>query len=1075
MNLMTKRAKRKYPAISRQSELPSYPLSFQQERVLYLSELLPGSTLWNKISCKRVTGDIDPEALRQAVGDLIGRHTALRTRVSYENGAPVQTFDQTLEVIFQRIDGSSEEAELQDEAALRKLAEVCREPIDVCGDPLFQVIVVPMGGAGAAECLIILKLHHIISDETTFQLLWRDLKAFYNARMGVTGGEELKPLAVDYADYVHWQRATFDEAHTQEQEAYWLKQFQGELPVLDLPTDFQEPAQLSFRGALEIRALPGDLVKKLRSLCVRHKVIPFSALLCAYYVLLQKCSRQQDVVVGTVFSGRQYSSSLAQAAGFFVNTVAIRMEVDGEAAFDELLKRVHDKVDEAYYMQDYPFERLIQKLNPERRSVRNPLYRAMFNLVSSAKEKATFAGAEEAWEEPVLDATQVDLLLNIHQQDDAMEMRLEYNTDLFRRETVRHLMELYVNLLRKLVEHPEVQVKELDMLDPQERKKLLSEWTRTEADYPRDVCVHELFEAQAKKTPERVALACGERTMTYGELNAQANRLARTLRDNGVAAESVVGVMTERSFAMMIGILAVLKAGGAYLPIDPGFPEERKRFMLEDSGARVLLVPSGEAETAKGMPVPTLAIDERAEGESSNLSRVSVPSDLAYILYTSGSTGKPKGVMVEHGSLVNTLAHLQRSFPLEQEDAYLLKTSFTFDVSMSELFGCFFTGGKLVILEPGAEKEPARIIETIRRHQVTHMNFAPSMLQSFMDVVESKEAAPELQSLKYVFAAGEALGVHTAQKFYSLGLRASLVNLYGPTEATIYATGFAFAGGEELHRVPIGKPIGNMRAYIVDEHMNLQPIGVDGELCLAGKGLARGYLNQPELTAHKFVDHPFCPGEKLYRTGDLARWQEDGNIVFRGRIDQQVKLRGFRIELEEIEKTLLQHPSVRGAAVAVKEDSSGLESLVAYVLTDEEKPDEEWTGHLGRWLPAYMVPARYMRLEKLPLSTSGKVDRKALPSPEAALSSQPAEEAPVTEIERKLIEITENILNMQGIGVNDNFFRLGGNSLLTIRFVTEIESAFQISLTLMDFIDLPVIKDIAKIIEPMLPKAVPQA
>ncbi|KEQ27657.1 non-ribosomal peptide synthetase [Paenibacillus tyrfis] len=1072
---MTKRAKRKYPAISRQSEQPSYPLSFQQERVLYLSELLPDSTLWNKISCKRVTGDIDSEALCQAVGDLIGRHMALRTKVSYENGTPVQTFDQTLEAIFQRIDGSSEEAELQDEAALRKLAEVCREPIDVSGDPLFQVIIVPMGGAGAAECLIILKLHHIISDETTFQLLWRDLKAFYNARMGVTGGEELKPLAVDYADYVHWQRANFDEAHTQEQEAYWLKQFQGELPVLDLPADFQEPAQLSFRGALEIRALPSDLVKKLRSLCVRYKVIPFSALLCAYYVLLQKCSRQQDVVVGTVFSGRQYSSSLAQAAGFFVNTVAIRMEVDGEAAFDELLKRVHDKVDEAYYMQDYPFERLIQKLNPERRSVRNPLYRAMFNLVSSAKEKETFAGAEEAWEEPVLDATQVDLLLNIHQQDNAMEMRLEYNTDLFRRETVRHLMELYVNLLRKLVEHPEVQVKELDMLDPQERKKLLSEWTRTEADYPRDVCVHELFEAQAERTPERIALAFGELTMTYGELNAQANRLARTLRDHGVAAESVVGVMAERSFAMVIGILAVLKAGGAYLPIDPGFPEERKRFMLEDSGARVLLVPSDEGETAEGLPVPTLAIDEKAEGDSSNLSRVSAPSDLAYILYTSGSTGKPKGVMVEHGSLVNTLAHLQRSFPLEQEDAYLLKTSFTFDVSMSELFGCFFTGGKLVILESGAEKEPARIIETIRRHQVTHMNFAPSMLQSFMDVVESKEAAPALQSLNYVFAAGEALGVHTVQKFYSLGLRASLVNLYGPTEATIYATGFAFTDGEELHRVPIGKPIGNMRSYIVDEHMNLQPVGVDGELCLAGKGLARGYLNQPELTAHKFIDHPFCPGEKLYRTGDLARWQEDGTIVFRGRIDQQVKLRGFRIELEEIEKTLLQHPSVRSAAVAVREDSSGLESLVAYVVTDEEKPDEEWTGHLGRWLPAYMVPTRFMRLEKLPLSTSGKVDRKALPSPEAALSSQPAEEAPVTEIERKLIDITENILNMQGIGVNDNFFRLGGNSLLTIRFVTEIESAFQISLTLMDFIDLPVIKDIAKIIEPMLPKAVPQA
>ncbi|AKG35128.1 non-ribosomal peptide synthetase [Paenibacillus durus] len=1062
-----RQGKRKYPAIEHREERRDYPLSYQQERILYLDQLTPDGALWNKVSAKRLTGRLNAEAMRAAVEELAGRHAALRTTIELAQ-PPVQSFGPFSPEQFRLVDLSQGDPGSREQALAEWFSKECREPIAIReGDPLFQAILVQYG---ADEALLVLKLHHIVSDATTFQLLWRDLKTLYNRRTGAEAGE-LPQLGIAYGDYALWQKETFEEERTLEQEAYWLEQFKGELPVLDLPADFSPPPGISFRGGFEKLELPDELIGRLKAQCLNKRVILFSALLSAYYVLLHKCSRQDDVVVGTVFAGRHYSQELSRAAGFFVNTVAIRAEVDGELAWEDLVKTVHGKVDEAYYMQDYPFERLVRKLNPDRQHNRNPLFRAMFNMVTEAKEEGGFADLKETWQEAESDATQADLLFDIRQREGETAVWAEYNSDRFRPETVRRLLKMYANLLEDIAERPDARVKELRPTDAAEREKLVKEFNDTRAAYPPNKCIHELFEEQASRTPDRTALVFLEDTMTYEELNRQANRLARYLRDKDIAAGSVVGIMSERSFEMVISILAVLKAGAAYVPVDPQISAERRRYMLEDSNARLLLVHPAPDGADSG-PVPVVSIQEALASASSadHLEPVSHTEDLIYIMYTSGSTGKPKGVMVEHGSVLNTLFYMQQTFPVHSNDAHLLKTHFAFDVSVSELFGWFFEGGKLVILEPGAEKEPVKIVKAITEHGVTHANFSPSFLQAFLEDLKAR-GIRELASLRYAFAAGEALKPHVVRSFHEQVSGTELVNVYGPTETAIYATCHRLRQDTPEEQVPIGAPLANVQAYVLDRYSQLLPIGLIGELCLSGPSLARGYANLPELTAEKFAPNPYRPGERLYRTGDLVRRRDNGTLDYIGRIDQQVKIRGFRIEPGEIEETLASHPSILSAAVIAREDEPGRQMLVAYCVVhpDTEIPDEEWKRHLAEWLPSYMIPSAFIQLETMPLNKSGKVDRSALPAPGLNHDSKNESDQPISEVERKLIGITESILNISGINPNDNFFDLGGNSLLTIRFITEIEQTFGISLSLMDFIDLPVLAKLAKTVESLLP------
>ncbi|WP_150275298.1 non-ribosomal peptide synthetase [Paenibacillus tepidiphilus] len=1064
MGSMTKQ-KRKYtiPAVSEQGL--TAPLSFQQERLYYLSRLLEDSPLWNRVSVRRLTGQLDLPALQGAVKMLVKRHAALRSAVHWEDKELFQSFrdERGGRLTVSVLDASPEEP--KGEAVDRMLKEEWRLPIRPDKkDALFQARLVQ---TGEEEYYLILKLHHIISDATTFQILWRDLKVFYNTLAdGMV--RELPELKLDYGDYARWQREAFNDGNTLEQERYWKNSFGGDLPILDLPCDYPAPSQTSFRGAVTGLELPEPLLKRLAGICMKNQAIPFSGLLAVYQALLHKCTRQEDIIVGTVFNGRHYSKELAQMAGFFVNTVAIRQQVTEGMTFMELLGAVQQKVNEAYDMQDYPFERLIQALNPERSGAGGPLYRAMFNMVTKRREEWEFTGLSEEAVATEGEAAQTDLLFDVREDESRTMLYAEYNTDLFRESTVRHLLEMYVLLLEQIAERPDIQLQELSLASERDKRMILHAFNNTEAAHD-DLCLHQLFASSAAVRPEQTALQFKGTSMTYGELNAAAGRLASFLRMNGVGRESMVAVIGERCIETVVGIYAILQAGGTVLPIDPATPRERVRYILADSGAVHALVQKPEfgdiaAGPAKIIPIADLSVYE--EGPYAN-DNINSSSDLAYCIYTSGSTGTPKGVMLEHRSIVNTLTHLQRSYPLLGGDAHLFKTAYTFDVSIAELFGWFHDGGRLVILEPGLEKDPQGIMDAIVDHHVTHVNFSPSMLGTFLEATEKRDAA-EWDGVKVVFSVGEALKPYVVKRFFDRVHGTRLENMYGPTETAIYAVIHSAGPQDAEAAVPIGRPVSNMRVYITDSQLQLLPPGIPGELCLAGLGVGRGYLNQPGLTQEKFMNDPFVPGERLYRTGDLARWREDGTLEYLGRMDQQVKVRGFRIEPGEVEHTLLKHPAVRRAVVQVREDEAGQQRLVAYMVLAEQGQEGQWQEFLAQWLPAYMIPGAYVILDAIPLNTNGKVDYRSLPAPAAGLAEGTGNDRVLTYVEQKLIEITEEVLHLQGISINDNFFNLGGNSLLTIRFVTEIEEAFGISVSLLDFFDLPVLSDLARMIEPLV-------
>ncbi|ELW3043345.1 TPA: non-ribosomal peptide synthase/polyketide synthase [Pseudomonas aeruginosa] len=1009
-------------------------LSYAQQRMWFLWHLEPQSGAYNLPSAVRLNGPLDRQALERAFASLVQRHETLRT--VFPRGAddslaqaPLQ---RPLEVAFEDCSGlpeAEQEARLREEAQRESL-----QPFDLCEGPLLRVRLIRLG---EERHVLLLTLHHIVSDGWSMNVLIEEFSRFYSAY--ATGAEPgLPALPIQYADYALWQRSWLEAGEQERQLEYWRGKLGERHPVLELPTDHPRPAVPSYRGSRYEFSIEPALAEALRGTARRQGLTLFMLLLGGFNILLQRYSGQTDLRVGVPIANRN-RAEVEGLIGLFVNTQVLRSVFDGRTSVATLLAGLKDTVLGAQAHQDLPFERLVEAFKVERSLSHSPLFQVMYNhqpLVADIEALDSVAGLSFGQLDWKSRTTQFDLSLDTYEKGGRLYAALTYATDLFEARTVERMARHWQNLLRGMLENPQASVDSLPMLDAEERGQLLEGWNATAAEYPLQRGVHRLFEEQVERTPTAPALAFGEERLDYAELNRRANRLAHALIERGIGADRLVGVAMERSIEMVVALMAILKAGGAYVPVDPEYPEERQAYMLEDSGVELLLSQSHlKLPLAQGVQRIDLdQADAWLENHAENNPGIELNGEnLAYVIYTSGSTGKPKGAGNRHSALSNRLCWMQQAYGLGVGDTVLQKTPFSFDVSVWEFFWPLMSGARLVVAAPGDHRDPAKLVELINREGVDTLHFVPSMLQAFLQ----DEDVASCTSLKRIVCSGEALPADAQQQVFVKLPQAGLYNLYGPTEAAIDVTHWTCME-EGKDAVPIGRPIANLACYILDGNLEPVPVGVLGELYLAGRGLARGYHQRPGLTAERFVASPFVAGERMYRTGDLARYRADGVIEYAGRIDHQVKLRGLRIELGEIEARLLEHPWVREAAVLAVDGRQ----LVGYVVLESEGGDwrEALAAHLATSLPEYMVPAQWLALERMPLSPNGKLDRKALPAPEVSVA-QAGYSAPRNAVERTLAEIWQDLLGVERVGLDDNFFSLGGDSIVSIQVVSRARQA----------------------------------
>ncbi|HKV11036.1 MAG TPA: amino acid adenylation domain-containing protein, partial [Thermoanaerobaculia bacterium] len=986
--------------VSRDRDLP---LSFAQQRLWFLDRLMPGNPFYNLAGGVRLTGPLDVVLLRQSLQEVVRRHETLRTGFAEVEGSPVQKIVPGLALEIPVLDLSDLPSEVH-----RIARDQARAPFDLTRPGLLRVALLRLGDD---EHVLLWAIHHIVSDAWSNAVLMGEVAALYV-------GRPLPELEIQYADFAVWQRQWLSGETLERQLAYWRERLAG-APVVELPTDRPRPAVQTFRGATHRVTYGKPLLDGLTALARQRDASLFMALLAAFDVLLCRFTGQEDVVVGSPIANRT-RPELERLIGFFVNTLVLRIDSTGDPAFPDLLARVKEVALSAFAHQDLPFEQLVEELQPRRDLSRNPLFQVMFNLLNAPPPRAEVSAGLEMSALPAGEgAALFDLQAYVTETPEGLRLAWEHNTDLFDRATIERLSRSFETLLSGIVASPEARLWDLPLLSAEERNQLLLHWNDTAAPVPQPGTIHALFEAQAERTPEAVALVFEEETLTYAELNAQANRAAHHLRSLGVGPDVLVALRLERSVPAVVAVLAVLKAGGAYLPLDPAHPAERLAFLLEDSGAALELTDLEEAEDA------------------SNPTPLAGPGHLAYVIYTSGSTGRPKGVQVTHGAVVNFLASMARQPGMAAGDVLLAVTTLSFDIAGLELLLPLAVGGQVVLAPRETALDGARLAASLEAHGVTVLQATPATWRLLL--AAGWEGNRDLTAL----CGGEALPRDLAREL--LPRVGELWNVYGPTETTIWSSIHRVA---EADAIPIGLPIANTSIHLLDRRMEPVPLGVSGELLIGGAGLARGYLNRPDLTAERFVPDPFSSGERLYRTGDLARRLPGGEIEFLGRADHQVKIRGFRVEPGEIEAALAEDPAVRQAVVVLREDAPGDQRLVAYVVWEEAGDVARLRDLLKSRLPAYMVPSAFVELSALPLTPSGKVDRRALPQPDAGRVDEAAFVAPRTPTEAALAGIWADVLGGERIGVHDDFFDRGGHSLLATQVAARVRDIFRVELPL---------------------------
>ncbi len=1039
------------------------PLSSGQHALWLVQALLPDQATYNQPFAIRLTGRIDRRLMNRVIEQIALRHESLRTAFVRSGETLIQHISAPAEfaVNCREISLRHETAEQQNQALQTTLLDEARRLFDLAVAPLWRVLWIDLADD---DQVLALTFHHSMIDEWSVRLFWRELDTLYRAG-GNLPAASLPELPIQYADYAIWQRTREGTAEWEQSRAYWKKQLADLPPAIDWPSDRVRPLQQSGAGSIYEFRLGDPLTRHLRELARTESITCFSLMLAAFHVWLGRLTGQADIIVGTPLANRE-RPEVQSLIGYFLNTLPIRARLDENLNFCSLLRQIHQTFWDACTHSEIPFEQLVELAVKEREPGRNPIYQVMFVLLEDSLGDFPIGSSTGVPLNVRTGTSKNDLMLDIQATGNEWVCRFEYATDLFSAQTVARMADRFTELLRSIVKDADASIGQLNLVGKDERHKILVEWNQTGRDYPRDQCLHQLFEEQVQRTPHCVAVEFEGESLTYSELNARANRLASYLRAQGVQPESLVGVYAFRSLEMVVSLFGIMKAGGAYVPIDPEYPAERVSYMLSDSGVTVLLTQSHLVASLPDHSATVFCVDTGWKQISSlsdgNPETEVTPSNLAYMIYTSGSTGKPKGAMNTHRGIVNRLMWMQEQYVLTATDVVLQKTPFSFDVSVWEFFWPLLNGARLCVAKPGGHRDADYLVHLIQTQHVTILHFVPSMLNVFLE----HDGVEGCASLRHVICSGEALSADLRNRFFTR-LDVPLHNLYGPTEAAVDVTHWTCHRDQKMPFVPIGRPVANTQCYILDKHGEPVPIGVSGELYLGGVQIGRGYHHQPELTAQKFIPDPFQsdPNARLYKTGDLCQFLDDGNIRFLGRIDNQVKIRGFRIELDEIESILDSHPDVSQCVVNIDENEDGEKTVAAYLVPSNKSVLS--VGPLRKWLaerlPEYMIPSRYFSISAVPLSPSGKADRRGLKTANAVeLETGTRYRTPQTRLEIKLIEIWQTVLGRKRIGIQDNFFELGGHSLLAVKVVDAINSSCGITVKVADLFRHATVAELAE-------------
>ena len=1031
----------------------TFPLSFSEQRLWFLDRLQPGTFVNNVAEAWRLKGSLITDLFEHSILEITRRHKILRTTFAERDGEPVQVVLPSLRPRISIQDLTHLPAGEREQAAFRCISDDANQPFDLQLGPPLRVTLLRMM---EDEHILLINMHHIVSDGWSMAVFLQELNVLYNS---LVAGQPspLREIDTQYGDYARWQRQWLHDSVLQELLSYWKAQLQGAPAVLAFGSDRPRPATQTFKGSRESLLLPLSLKCALEQLSKGESVTPFMTLLAGFKALLFRYTQQEDLVVGVPVSGRN-SPETQELIGLFVNTLALRTDLSGDPTFRELLQRVRRVCSEAYAHEEIPFQVLVEALKPDRSLAHAPLFQVMCACQNAPRASMGLTGIVASPFDFEARTSLFDLKLFLWDQPEAVLATLEYSTDLFDPSTVRRLLGHFRALLESAVANPDQRISRLPLLSSEERHTLLVQWNDTQGEYPHQACIHTLFEWQMERSPEATAVVFEGRHLTYRELNQKANQLAHHLRKLGIKAEARVGICLERSLDMIIGLLGILKAGAAYVPMDPEFPTERLAFMLEDSRVVALLTSDSIQQHLPASQATILSIDrlreEIARESGEDPTSIVGAENLAYVIYTSGSTGRPKGVQISHRAVVNFLHSMRQRPGLSERDRMLSVTTLSFDIACLEIYLPLTTGACVEVATRRTAADGTALIAKIEESRCTVMQATPSTWRLLLEAgwAGKKELT--------ILCGGEAMTRDLAAKL--LPRCSSLWNMYGPTETTIWSSICEIRDASEP--ITIGKPIHNTQMYILDAHGDLVPMGARGELCIGGDGLSLGYLNQPDLTAERFIQNPFDPGSRLYRTGDLARQRQDGEIECLGRMDNQVKVRGYRIELEEIEVSLREHPAVSQAAVSFQENESGDKRLVAYVCPRAESCNiPELRTFLEGKLPGYMVPSWFVVLDQLPLNPNGKIDRSALPPPDARSYETSDVTAPMHEIEARLSDIWCLVLGLNSISVTDNFFDIGGDSMLSVRLFSEINREFKVQLPLATLFQAPTVRSLAKI------------